>query len=64
MNKIIIIAILVLTVISCNKTNKDVSNESSVDNNEIIERNTIEYTIINRQTGLYETFDTEKREGH
>ena len=24
----------------------------------------IEYTIINRQTGSYETFDTEKREGH
>jgi hypothetical protein len=48
MNKIIIIAILVLTVISCNKTNKDVSNDSSVNNNDdIIETN--HKTYINGQ---------------
>jgi hypothetical protein len=44
MNKIIAIAILVLTVISCNKTNKDISDDSNV-NNEIIDISTTDDII-------------------
>ena len=44
MNKIIASAILVLTVISCNKTNKDISDDSNV-NNEIIDISTTDDLI-------------------